>query len=195
MDLDAMYAEKAEMFRAAIDKQADEEIARGAKEIRARKSAAGKARSEHELAEALAQVRAERGAAEMKFKKEFSRCEFETTKAVRAHRKKIIDDFFEELRGELAEFAKSAKYADYLKRLLKKAESELGEKCVILAAAKDVEAVKKLTAHEVQADGAITLGGICALDKEKGLFADYTLDSALNNERESFTDKPELRLN
>ncbi|MDE6726936.1 MAG: hypothetical protein K2J80_03225, partial [Oscillospiraceae bacterium] len=109
--------------------------------------------------------------------------------------KRSSTTFFEELRGELAEFAKSAKYADYLKRLLKKAESELGEKCVILAAAKDVEAVKKLTAHEVQADGAITLGGICALDKEKGLFADYTLDSALNNERESFTDKPELRLN
>ena len=123
MDLEAMYAEKAEMFRAAIDKQADEEIARSAKEIRAKKSAAGKTKEEHELAEALAQVRAERGVQEMKFKKEISRCEFETTKAVRAHRKQIIDSFFEEICTELAEFTKSAKYEDYLKRSLKKAES------------------------------------------------------------------------
>lgn len=194
MDLEAMYAEKAEMFRAAIDKQADEEIARSAKEIRARKSAAGKARKEHELAEALAQVRTERRVHEMRFKKEISRCEFETTKAVRAHRKQIIDDFFEEIRGELAEFAKSDKYGDYLKRSIAKAESELGEKCVIFAAAKDVETVKKLTSREVRPDLSIMIGGISALDEEKGLFTDHTLDSALADEREAFTDKPELRL-
>ena len=189
-----MYAEKAEMFRAAIDKQADEEIARSAKEIRAKKNAAGKAKEEHERAEALAQIRAERSTREMKFKKEFSRCEFETTKAVRAHRKQIIDGFFEEICAELAEFTKSEKYGDHLKRSLKKAESELGGKIVVFAAAKDVETVKKLTDHEVRADLTITLGGISALDEEKGLFADYTLDSALNDEREAFTDKPELRL-
>lgn len=194
MDLEAIYAEKAEMFRAAIDKQADEEIARSAKEIRARKSAAGKAGEEHEMAEALAQVRAERSVQEMKFKKEISRCEFETTKAVRAHRKEIIDRFFEEIRSDLVEFAKSDKYEGYLKRSLEKAESELGGKFIVFAAASDVEKVKKLTSHEVRADLTITLGGISALDEEKGLFADYTLDSAMNNEREAFTDKPELRL-
>lgn len=194
MDLEAIYAEKAEMFRAAIDKQADEEIARSAKEIRARKSAAGKAGEEHEMAEALAQVRAERSVQEMKFKKEISRCEFETTKAVRAHRKEIIDSFFEEIRSDLVEFAKSDKYEGYLKRSLEKAENELGGKFIVFAAASDVEKVKKLTSHEVRADLTITLGGISALDEEKGLFADYTLDSAMNNEREAFTDKPELRL-
>lgn len=194
MDLEAIYAEKAEMFRAAIDKQADEEIARSAKEIRAKKSAAGKAKEEHELAEVLAQVRAERSVHEMKFKKEISRCEFETTKAVRAHRKQIIDSFFEEIHADLAEYAKSDKYEDHLKRSLAKAEKELGGKFVVFAAAKDVDRVKKLTDHEVRADLAIMLGGISALDEEKGLFADYTLDSTLADEREAFTDKEELRL-
>lgn len=192
--MEAMYADKVEMFRAAVDKQADEEIARGAKEIRARKTAAGKARQEHELAEALAQVRTERNAAETRFKKELSRCEFEATKAVRAHRRELIDSFFEEIRGELSEFAGSAKYEGYLKNALSKAEAELGAGCVILAAAKDVDAVKKLTAHEVRVDNSIMLGGICAVDEAKGLFADHTLDSALAGEREAFTDKPELRL-
>ncbi len=189
-----MYAEKAEMFRAAIDKQADEEIARSTKEIRSKKSAAGKAKAEHALAEALSQVRAEKNAFEMKFKKELSRCEFETTKAVRAHRKKLIDDFFEELRGELIEFAKSEKYDDYLKRSLAKAENELGSEFVVLAAAKDTERLKKLTTREVRTERTIMIGGISALDEKKGLYADYTLDSALESEREAFTDKPELRL-
>lgn len=194
MDQEAIYAKKSEQFRAVIDKLADEEISLGKKEIRAKKSAAGKAREEHETAEALAKVRAERSAHEMKFKKEISRCEFETTKAVRAHRKELIDGFFEEIRADLIEFAKSKKYDDYIKRALAKAEIELGGKLVVFAAEKDLETVKKWTVHEVRVDNTITIGGVTALDEEKGLYADYTLDNALENEREAFTDKPELRL-
>lgn len=194
MDLEAIYAEKAEMFRAAVDKQADEEIARGTKEIRERKSAAGKVKQEHELAEALARVRAEKSAAEAKFKKELSRCEFEAGKAVRAHRKELIDGFFEEIREELAEFAKSDKYADYLGRAIANAEKELGNVSYITASPKDVPAVKKLTKLEVREDNSIMLGGICAVDEARGLFSDQTLDSALETEREAFSDKPELRL-
>ncbi len=194
MDLEAMYAEKAEMFRAVIDKQADEEIAKSTKEIRARKNAAGKAKAERAAAEALSQIRAEKSSHEMRFKKELSRCEFETTKAVRAHRKSIIDEFFEELRGDLAKFAQSDKYDDYLGRSLAKAENELGGSFVVLAAAKDIERVKRLTKHEVRAELTIMIGGISALCEEKGLFADYTLDSALAQEKNAFTDKPELRL-
>ena len=194
MDKEAIFAEKAEKFQAAINKQADEELTRSIEEIRAKKSAAGKAREEHELAEALAKVRAERNASEMRFKKEISRCEFETTKAVRVRRKELIDGFFEEIRADLVEFAQSKKYDDYIKRSLAKAETELGGKLVVFAAGRDIEAVKKWTVHEVRVDNSITLGGITAMDEEKGLYADYTLDSALENEREAFTDKPELRL-
>ncbi len=194
MDLETIYAEKAEMFRAAIDKQADEEIARSAKEIRAKKNAAGKAKEEHSVAEALSRVRAEKSAHEMRFKKELSRCEFETTKAVRAHRREMIDDFFEEIREELVRFARSDKYDELLKRSLAKAESELGSSFTVLAAAKDVERVKKLTKHEVRAELSIMLGGISAVCEEKGLYTDYTLDSALAEEKEAFTDKQELRL-
>lgn len=194
MDLEIEYAEKAEMFRTAIDKQADEEIARSTSEIRAKKSAVGKAKAERAAAEALAEVRAERGANEMRFKKELSRCEFETTKAVRIHRKEIIDGLFEEIRAELAKYSESEAYDGYLKRAIAKAENEFGGDITIFAAPKDIDRVKRLTKHEVRADGNIALGGISALRGDKGLFADYTLDSALESEREAFTDKPELRL-
>lgn len=195
MELEEVYAEKAKMFREEIEKQANEEIQRKISMIRERKNAAGKAKKEREWNEALAAVRAERNSHEMKFKKESSRCEFETTKGVRAYRKKIIDSFFEEIRGSLEEFAKSAGYDEYLKKSLKKIESELGSEHIVFAAARDVEKVKALTNREVRVDNMILIGGISALNEKKGLFSDRTLDSALVNEREAFTDKPELRLN
>ncbi len=63
-----------------------------------------------------------------------------------------------------------------------------------MAAVKDVDRVKALTENEVRADSSIILGGICALDEDKGLFADLSIDAALADEKEKFSDKAELRL-
>ena len=193
MDLDVINS-KLERFRAQIDKQADEEIAELTARIREKKNAAGKAKAEFAVREALAQVRAEQNSAAAKYKKEFSRCDFETTKAVRAHRNELVEGFFAEISEELAEFTKSAKYDGYLENSIKKAEEALGKGCVILAAVKDVDRVKALTKNEVRADSSIILGGICAMDEGKGLFADLSMDAALADEKEKFSDKAELRL-
>lgn len=194
MDLDVFNSSKLERFRTQIDKQADEEIAELTARIREKKNAAGKAKAEFVAREALAQVRAEQNSAAAKYKKEFSRCDFETTKAVRAHRSELIESFFAEISGELAEFTRSAKYDGYLENSIKKAEDALGKGCVILAAVKDVDRVKTLTKNEVRADSSIILGGICAMDESKGLFADLSIDAALADEKEKFSDKAELRL-
>lgn len=194
MDLDVFNSSKLERFRAQIDRQADEEIAELTVRIREKKNAAGKAKAEFAAREALAQVRAEQNSAAAKYKKEFSRCDFETTKAVRAHRNELIEGFFAEISEELSEFTKSAKYDGYLESSIKKAEDALGKGCVILAAVKDVDRVKALTKNEVRADSSIILGGICAMDEGKGLFADLSIDAALADEKEKFSDKAELRL-
>lgn len=194
MDLDVFNSSKLERFRAQIDKQADEEIAQLTARIREKKNAAGKAKAEFAAREALAQVRAEQNSAAARYKKEFSRCDFETTKAVRAHRNEIVESFFSEISEELAEFTKSAKYDGYLENSIKKAEEALGKGCVILAAAKDVDRVKALTKNEIRADNSILLGGICAMDEKRGLFADLSMDAALAEEKEKFSDKAELRL-
>ena len=193
MDLEVINS-KLERFRAQIDKQADDEIAELTAKIREKKNAAGKAKAQFAAREALAQVHAEQNSAAAKYKKEFSRCDFETTKAVRAHRKKLIEGFFAEISEELSEFTKSAKYDGYLENSIKRAEGALGKGCVILAAVKDVDRVKALTKNEVRADNSIILGGICAMDEEKGLFADLSMDAALADEKEKFSDKAELRL-
>lgn len=194
MDLNAFNSSKLERFRAQIDRQADEEIAELTARIREKKNAAGKAKAEFAAREALAQVRAERNAAEARYKKDFSRCDFETTKAVRAHRNELIENFFAEISAELSEFVKSDKYDGYLENSIRKAEGALGKGCVILAALRDVDRVKSLTKNEVRADSSIILGGICALNENKGLFADLSIDAALADEKEKFFDKAELRL-
>lgn len=194
MDLDVINSSKLERFRAQIDKQADEEIAELTARIREKKSAAGKAKAKFAEREALAQIHAEQNSAAQRYKKEFSRCDFETAKAVRAHRNELVEDFFAEIAGELSEFAGSEKYGGYLESSIRKAETALGKGCVILAALRDVERVRALTKNEVRPDSSITLGGICAMDESRGLFADLSLDAALADEKEKFSDKAELRL-
>lgn len=189
-----VISEKRGMFRAAIDKQADDEIAELTAKIRAKRNAVGKAKAELAVREELAEIHAEQNAAEAKFKKEMSRCDFETARAVRVHRKELIDGFFEEIRTELSEFVKSDKYDGFLWNSLKKAEDAFGRDCVILAAVRDVPRVEALTKNEVRADNSIKLGGICALDEKKGLFVDLSMDNALEDEMEQFSKKAELRL-
>lgn len=194
MNLDAINTSKIEMFRANINKSADEEIAELTARIREKNSEASKRQAEFATREALARVHAEQNAVAARFRKEFSRCDFETMKAVRAHRKELIDGFFEELRGDLTEFAASDKYEEYLKRVIAKSRDELGGDCVIFAALRDVERVRGLCKNEVRADKQILIGGVCALDEKRSLFGDFTLDKALEDERSAFTDRAELRL-
>lgn len=189
-----VISEKRDMFRAAIDKQAEDEIAELTVRIRAKKSAAGKAKAELAVREELAGIHAEQNAAEAKFKKEMSRCDFETARAVRVHRKELIDGFFAEIRNDLIEFTKSAKYDGYLWNSLKKAEKEFGNNCVILTAVKDVSRLEGITKLEVRPDNSILIGGICAMDEKRGLFVDLSIDKALEDEMEAFSKRSELRL-
>ena len=194
MDLNEINRYKMKMFAENVNKQADEEIALITAKIRDQKTAAGREKEEAAAREAISEIRREQTAFEQRYKRELSRCDYETSKAVRAYRKELVDGFFEEIKQELKAFAESEKYDAYLKRSLEKAKDALGEKCVILCAIRDVEKLKTLCKNEVRADNAIMLGGIGALDEEKGLFCDFTLDKALDDEKSAFSDKKELRL-
>lgn len=194
MDLNAINASKISRFQAAVDEQADKDIAQRVAQIRERNSTAGKIRAQAEDREELAKIRAERNATEARIKKELSRCDFEIERAVLSHRKGLIDGFFEELKDELVAFAASDKYEAHLKKSLEKAEEALGKEFVILAKAADIDKVKALTQNEVRVDVNITIGGICAMNEDKGLFADFSLDSALDEEREAFVSKKELTI-
>ena len=194
MDLNEINRSKLGMFKENINKQADEEIALLTDKIRAQKNAAGEEKEEAAEREELSKIRREQTAFEQRYKRELSRCDYETAKAVRAYRKELVDGFFEEIRSDLKAFSESEKYVDYLKKSLEKSYDALGKRCVILAAPRDVDKVREICENEVRADNTISLGGIGALDEERGLFCDLTLDKALDDERAAFSDKKELRL-
>lgn len=194
MDLNKLNAAKMTMFRNAVNHQADREIEELTAKIREQRSAADRIREEHEQREALALLKAERTAAEASFTKELSRCDFEANKKVLAHRKELCDSLFADIESELIKFAESDKYDSFLAKKIAKSEEALGENVVILAALKDEKRVRGLTKHEVRADSTIVLGGICALDEKRGLFCDFSLDKALEDEREAFSKKRELMM-
>ena len=184
-----------ELFRQAINTQADAEAAELTRQAKEKYAARAKEKSERSANEALAEIKAERGRAATYYKKELSRCDHEMKKAVLAHRNQLIEQLFAELRRKLTDFAKSPAYADYLKSAVEKAAAEVGSSgAVIYAKAADIAAVKQLTALAVEEDTSIELGGICAGNPTAGLFADYTLDSRLAEQQEQFSDKSELRL-
>ena len=184
-----------EMFRQAINTQADADAAEITRQAEEKYAALTREKSERSANEALAEIKAERNRAAAYYKKELSRCDFEMKKAVLAHRNQLIEQLFGEIRQKLADFTGSPAYTDYLKKSVEKAASEVGsDGAVIYAKAADVPSVKQLTTLPVEQDSSIELGGICAGNAASGLFADYTLDSRLAQQQEQFSDKSELRL-
>lgn len=194
MDFNAINASKLSRFQAEIDKLADSEIAELSSKVQQQSGQAEQLHIKYEIHKEAAKIRAERNAAETRIKKELSRCESDAERKVLSHRKSLIDGFFSELGEELRRFADSDRYEGYLRNALSKAEKELGKGFTVLAAERDVQKLKQLTENEVRADNSIAIGGICAMNEQKGLFVDYSLDMRLSQEREGFVSKRELML-
>lgn len=189
------FSEKLKLFRAAINHQADEDIAVINKDAMAKRAAAKKSGKNVSNAE-LKDLQTERARAESKLRKEITKCDYDMKKAVLAHRLTLIEGFFEEIRGEIKSFTESEAYKDHLKRCLDKIRSSisLDEDTIVCARECDVDMVRTLTSCKVTADNSIRLGGLTAWCKEKDLFVDVSLDNALAAEKEAFSSKAELRL-
>jgi len=184
-----------ELFRQAINAQADADAAEIMRDADEKCAAVEREKSERSSNEALSELKAEQARNEAKFRKELSRCDFDTKKAVLAHRNALIEGFFDEIRARLADFTATPAYAEYLKNALAEVEKTLGgENTVIGVRAADIKAAEALTRLPVRQDDSIELGGISAENAKLGLFADYTLDSRFREEKAAFADKTELRL-
>ena len=193
METETNFAEKLEMFRTEIDAQAKAQADELERLAQQRSSSAEKLRAELAEREALSELAAQKSRLTARISKELSRVDAETKRAVLAHRKELIEQFFEQTRQELCAFAQSAEYGEWLARAVKRAFAELGENAVISAAPRDIERVKALAAN-VTADGSVMIGGIRAQNAAGTLSGDYTLDSALEEEKRAFSQQSQLRL-
>lgn len=189
--------DKIEMFRDAIQKQADEDISAIIAEMRERRSSADKTRSELASKEALDNIKNETGRINAQFRREMSKCDYDMKRTVLMHRNELINGFFEETEKRLKKFVESDEdYAAYLKRSLEKirASIALDSATLIYARPQDIDAVRTLTSCEVTTDNTIRLGGLRAVCRNKNIFCDVTLDVALEDEKRAFIEKTELRL-
>lgn len=184
-----------ELFRQAINSQADAEAAEIARQTADTRSTLEKDKLERSTNETLSEIKAERERTAAGFRKEISRCDYDMKRAVLAHRNELTEQFFAEIRQKLSEWVNTPDYTKYLEDALKQAEQTLGSSgTVIRARSADRDAVQNLTALPVEPDDAISVGGISAENAGKGLFADFTLDSRLADEKAAFSGKSELRL-
>lgn len=193
METETNFAEKLEMFRTEIDAQAKAQTDELEMKAEKKAGAAEKARAELAEREALGEIAAQKSRLSARISKELSRVDSETKRAVLAHRKELIEQFFEQTKQDLCAFARSAEYDAWLARAVKRAFAELGEDAVIYAAPRDIERVKTLAAN-VLADGGVMIGGIRAQNAAGTLSGDYTLDSALEEEKQAFSQQSQLRL-
>lgn len=183
-----------ELFRQAINSQADAEAEEISRQTEETSAALEKEKRERTAYEALSEIKAERSRIGSSFKKEISRCDYDMKRAVLSHRNELTERFFAEIGRKLSEWTKTPAYTEYLKAALAKAEEALGSETVIHARHEDTDAVRALTGLSVEEDSSITIGGISAADSARGLFADFTLDSRLAGEKAAFSNKSELRL-
>ncbi len=184
-----------ELFRQAIETQADAEAAEITRQAEEKFSTLAKEKSERSANEALSEIKAERGRISAKFKKEISRCDFDMKKAVLAHRSELIEQLFADIREKLSDYTKIPAYTDYLRAAADKAKESLGgDGTVLHARAADIDALKAVTDLPAEQDNSIEIGGITAENSAAGLFVDYTLDSRLAEEKTRFSGRSELRL-
>ena len=107
---------KLELFRQAIDAQADAEIAAFIQAEKDKAAAAVRARERLSDNAELGKILAEKDRIAAQFRKDIAKCDYEAKKDILSHRSKLIDEFFIELEEEMEEFVSSPQYADFLKR-------------------------------------------------------------------------------
>lgn len=194
METEKYFAEKLEMFRAEINSQADAQCAE-AKQIAAqRQYGAEKARAEYAEREALVAIQTQRNKLSSRINKELSRCDFETKKAVLAHRCELIERLFADIENSLCAFAVSDEYERWLKKAVSEAQEIFGDDAVVSVCPRDEALAKKILGEAPRVDASIRIGGIRAHNSKGTLAGDYTLDKALEDERLAFSDNAQLRL-
>lgn len=106
------------------------------------------------------------------------------------HREMLSQTIFKDVEEKLVSFSESEKYEDYLENLLSK--EKISENAVIVLSSKDEkysDNLKKKYSNEIKFDDSIEIGGLLIIDSEQGLIIDKTFDSALEEQKKSFSSK------
>ncbi len=106
------------------------------------------------------------------------------------HRETLSKTIFKDVEEKLVSFTDSKDYEIYLEKLIEK--EQFSENAVIVLSLSDEKyagALKKKYNNEIKFDDSIEIGGLLIIDSEQGLIIDKTFDSALEEQKKSFSSK------
>ena len=112
---------------------------------------------------------------------------------VLSHREELIDRVFDAVREKLAKFRQSEDYKTYLSRKAESARKSCPDsKGTAFVSPEDMQYAELFKGFEVKERDSIELGGVLFVYDDKGIALDYTLDSAVEEQRACFSQHSEL---
>ncbi len=165
----------------------------------AQKQAVGMINDDREIREAKAAMLAKISHCENDEHKRVAETRYALDRKVLTHRNALVNELFEDIRRELTEFTGSGEYEEHLKKCVAAANRErsLSDPVFVYCRKADLELAENVLRKygiKPKTDRNILIGGLMFKYPVKGIFIDFTLDSAFDAEREAFSSRSEMQL-
>jgi V/A-type H+/Na+-transporting ATPase subunit E len=194
----ANIEEKKDQFYMAINHYAEEQRKKIKEEIAAFKQKELYDAEMEVLTECYRMIQKEMAQMRTGISREMAIREMNLKRQLLEQRQKITDDVFRRAADKLAEFVKTERYVDFLKKTAEQFSKTLQEEGTIIffkpgdeKYEKDIRAAFQHPCS-MQPLESIRIGGIRARNDKMGLAADATLDTLLESQREWFEEQSGL---
>lgn len=181
--------EKAARFENAINREADAEISALLSKAREKAEEAVACADNEYLEESYRLVSGETGKIKRKLDNLVSQRSFEASKELLSHRNKCVEEFFDALEKEIAEFTRTPEYEQRLKAIIAEINGErsITDTSVVYVKTADTETAKRLYPNfSVKSDKNIKLGGAAVFYPESSIYIDMTIDNAFAQQKKDF---------
>ena len=191
---------KTDNFLKAIEKYAEEQRSKMQSEAEDFKNRELNIAEEEGLKEAYTMIQKKMADINNRISSDRSKQEAESRRNIFIRRKEIEDEVFEKAKQRLIEFTATEKYISLLETSAKNIAEVLGADDITVYLKKDDmkhkdRIIKALGKNcEFSVSDEIKIGGITGLSRSRGLIADETLDTRLEEQHEWFCENSGLRI-
>lgn len=187
--------EREDKFYNAISRCAEEQRKKVEREIAEFKKRELEQTENEVLAECYRMIQTEVSQMRTRIARDVARQEMDLKRNLLQKRQAITENVFCRASGKLQEYVRSEQYEEFLKKSAKSIGALLGGPGTVVVHRPGDEkyeaAIREAFGSpcSFRADDAIRIGGIRAQNEAKGLLADETLDTLLENQREWFQEQ------
>lgn len=187
--MDEKQTEQLGRFVNSVDEEIETQIRELLDEAQTEGETIRKHTEDNTLQEAFDKIQAEVKSIEMDYQRQLAQTEQDARREQLAHREALVEQIFDSLRTRLTAFTQTPAYPDYLCKLLE-GEDLTGETIIYVSPA-DLQHRSALQhvapVCKVEADEAITIGGLSLTAQDSKQIVDKTMDTALLEQRKQFS--------